>query len=121
MPKASTHPTQPPAAAAAAVYRSEPCTRSFREDLEAHLLGGWVISTPAAFAMGRPVQRSAPAADILNPWHQFPAEHADAWLIYLAAGDLRQLLRWIPHPLPWIGWERSNKLRWYRASRLPLY
>jgi hypothetical protein len=100
-----------PVELAAAVYSREECGASFREDLEAHLLNGYVHSTPTAFVMARPVRSSADEALILDPWHSFPREEQDAWLVVLAASDLASLLPLFPHPLPFIGWEKRNRLR----------
>jgi hypothetical protein len=100
---------------AAAVYQQEECARSFQEDLEAHLLNGYVFSTPAFFVMGRGVLSSAPPREIVDPWVKF--EQADAWLIYLLAGDIGKALQMLPHDLPRIGWERSNKLRFWTLAR----
>jgi len=44
-----------PVERAAQVYQREECASSFQSDLEAHLLNGYVFSTPQAFAMGRPL------------------------------------------------------------------
>jgi hypothetical protein len=99
---------------AARVYEQEPCARPFVEDLEAHLYNGYVFNTPALFVMGRAVISSAEPSLIVDPWHRFPQEKCDAWLVYLAAGDLRSLLAMFPYPLPQIGFERTNKLRFYR-------
>lgn len=100
-----------PVEQAAAVYQKEPCARSFREDLEAHLLNGYVFSTPTAFVMARPIDSTAPPHLAANPWHSF--EKPDAWLIYLGAGDLPSLFRLFPFELPLIGWEKKNRLRFY--------
>jgi hypothetical protein len=99
---------------AARVYELEPCARPFVEDLEAHLFNGYVFNTPDLFVMGRAVDSSAEQSAIVNPWHTFAREQCDAWLVYLAAGDLRQLITLFPYPLPKIGFERINKLRFYR-------
>lgn len=99
---------------AAQVYQQEPCARPFVEDLEAHLFNGYVFNTPDLFVMGRAVDSSAERAVIVNPWHTFDAEQCDAWLVYLAAGDLRKLIELFPYPLPKIGFERINKMRFYR-------
>ena len=77
-----------PAEQAAAVYERETCARSFREDIEAHLLNGYVFSTPTMFIMGRAVDRLAPRELIVDPWHTFPEADRNAWLIYLAAGNV---------------------------------
>lgn len=100
------------------VYEREPCARSFREDLEAHLLHGHVFSTPEYFCMGRAVRRDADAADIVNPWVSFPMAECDAWMVYLVAGDMRAAWSCFPKLLPWVGFERSNRLRWVSFARL---
>lgn len=102
---------------AALVYSREVCARSFKEDLEAHLLHGYVHSTPDFFAMGRAVVSSATPADIVNPWVNWPREECDAWLVYLMAGNLAKATACVPYPLPKIGWERKNVLRFYPADR----
>lgn len=107
-----------PVEKAAAVYNSEPCARSFKEDLEAHLINGYVFSTPELFVMGRAVDSSAPYALVTDPWHVFPPECCDAWLCYLAAGDLRKMPDVIPYELAKIGFERKNILRYYPGARL---
>lgn len=107
-----------PVEQAAKVYETEDCPRTFGEDVEAHLLCGYVFSTPTVFAMGRPVRRDVLASTIVNPYVMFPKDDCDAWLVYLVAGDLREALGYLPYPLPWIGWERGNVLRWYRTERL---
>ena len=100
-----------PVEQAASVYQSEPCVRSFKEDLEAHLIHGYVFSTPAAFVMGRPVQHDAPVELIINPWHVFPTEQCDCWLVYLAAGDISEIRKFQPYPQKYIAWERKNSLK----------
>lgn len=102
-----------PVELAAAVYSREECSATFRQDLEAHLLHGYVHSTPTAFVMARPVSVLADEALILDPWHNFPREEQDAWLIWLAAGDLASLLTLFPYPLPFIGWQKRNALRFH--------
>jgi hypothetical protein len=105
-----------PVELAAAVYEREPCARTFREDLEAHLRRGWVYGRPDFFAMGRPVDSKAERGDIVNPWVQFASP--DAWLVYLMAGDWRRALSLLPYPLPLIGWERGNILRFWSLHSL---
>lgn len=107
-----------PVEQAAHVYETEPCARTFREDLEAHLLNGYVFSTPELFVMGRPVDSSASYKLVTDPWHIFPAETCDAWLCYLAAGDLHKMPAVIPYQLSKIGFERKNVLRYYPVGSL---
>lgn len=102
-----------PVELAAAVYSSEPCARTFKEDLEASLLHGHVHCTPELFVMGRAVVSTAPRDEIVNPWHVFQADKCDAWMIYLAAGNLAKALAFVPFALPLICFERSNSLRFY--------
>lgn len=103
----------------AALYGGAEGGRSFREDLEAHLLNGYVFSTPEVFAMGRAVSSRAGTEAIRDPWHGFAREDCDAWLVYAMAGRVEALLRLIPYPLPLLGWERAgrNGLRFLAAER----
>lgn len=105
-----------PVELAAQVYQREPCARTFKEDLEAHLLHGWVVSTPTAFAMGRIVDSKAEIEDLVNPWVTF--ELGDTWLIYLTAGNLREALDFLPFELPYIAWEKRNVLRLHSLAAL---
>jgi hypothetical protein len=103
---------------AQAVYDSEPCRRGFFEDLLSHLAYGFVFSSPKAFLMGRPVRHDASPEEILNPDVGF--SNPTAWLVYCAAGKsaLDVLVEFEPYPLPFIGWERNNVLRFHRSERL---
>lgn len=101
----------PPVEQAKAVYDREWCARPFEEDLRLHLLNGYVFSTPEVFVMGRPVDSAARPALIVDPSVRF--DDPDAWLVYLLAGNLREALRFIPYPLPKIGLERGNILRFH--------
>lgn len=87
---------------------------TFREELTAHLLHGFVLSTPEAFVMGRPIVKDAPHALQADPWHVFPPDECDCWLVWLAAGDLSAIWRLVPYPLPWLAWaRRDGPLRFY--------
>lgn len=98
------------------VYLEEPCARTFVEDLEIHLLGGYVFSTPSYFIMGRAVNADGTNEQIVDPTYHF--EVADCWHVYLAAGEnpFGEFLRLMPYELPYISWERKNRLRIYRTS-----
>lgn len=98
------------------VYRREPCARSFIEDFEAHLLHGWIFSTPAIFLMARPVRSDSPVDVVLNPF-SLP-DDPDTWHVWLAAGNWREALRLAPFPLPWVSFERRNQLRRYAWNRI---
>lgn len=103
---------------AAKVYDRESCVRSFTEDVELHFLHGFVHSTPDFFIMGRPVVRAAAPALILNPSHPFARAECDAWMVYLAAGDLGKAWQVLPWPLPWLVFERNNELRFVSADAI---
>lgn len=103
---------------AQSVYSKEWCARSFQTDLDLHFRNGYVFSGPDFFIMGRPVNRNAPAKEIVNPACCFL--EPDAWLIYLAAGPgaLSQLLAHEPFILPYFGWERGNVLRFHEREKV---
>jgi len=107
-----------PVEGAARVYEKENSARSFREDLEAHLINGYVFSTPEYFCMGRPVSKTAAHEDIVNPWVDFPRERCDAWMVYLVAGDMKAAWKCFPFPLKWIGFEKNNVLQWHDFQAL---
>lgn len=107
-----------PSEVAASLYGPDGIPGSFRDDLNAHLHHGFVVSTPDAFAMGRPVARVAPHRLHADPWFEFPPESCDAWMIWLAAGEVGDLWRLFPYELPWVGWaRRQGNLRWYEFNR----
>lgn len=98
------------------VYDTEPCARPFDVDLRYHLDYGYVHATPYVFVMARPVRSTSPARDLLSPWIIFP--DPDAWMVWLAAGDLQEMFRLEPFQLPYYVWERNNQLRRYTATRV---
>ena len=98
------------------VYETEPCARTFDEDLRLHLAHGVVISRPDFFVMARPVSTLATPAKIVDPHFQFHAP--DAWHVYLAAGNIPRAWEYLPFHLPWISFERRNVLRFYSLDRL---
>ena len=102
-----------PFAKARRVYETEPCRRTFAEDLDLHFRYGFVFSTPEFFCMGRAVLKDAPEADIVDPGVIFDEDKADAWMIYLFAGDIAKAISIMPWPLEWIILERRNQLRVY--------
>lgn len=107
-----------PVEQAAQVYRQEECARTFREDLEAHLLHGMVFSSPTAFIMVRYVRRDWGPARIVNPWDNDPDAAHDCLHVYLAAGDLKEFFTFPHQYVRWISFERTNILRFYRYNHL---
>lgn len=102
-----------PVLKAAEVYHREACRRTFREDLEAHLLHGFVYSTSDRFVMARPVVVNAPDADIVDPWHNSWDGEPDCWHLYLFSGNMISAFQSAPYKLPWVSFERNNILRRY--------
>jgi hypothetical protein len=92
---------------------------SWLDDLEGHLLHGYVISTPSAFLMGRPVPYGA---DVIDAWEQWDLEECNAWFVWMGVGDPQALLDLMPVPLPWIGWCRIGRdwpeIHWIRTEEL---
>jgi hypothetical protein len=102
---------------ALAVYTREPCARSFREDLEWHLLNGFVFSRPDFFVMGRPVVSQA-APEMIVGQHRFPSGLCDCWHIYLFAGNVARAWDMLPWDLPLVSFERSNVLRFHSLAAM---
>lgn len=108
-----------PVEQAAAVYLSEPCARTFREDLESHLLHGVVFSTPTAFIMARYVARDWPPHRIVDPsQNNTTDDHLDCLHVYLASGDLTEFFTFPHKPCKWVSFERENVLKFYSYERI---
>jgi hypothetical protein len=100
------------------LYRLRP-DMSFEDDLKAHFERGYVVSTPQAFGMARPVRRDWKPGRIGNPWDVEPLETADCWFLWVLAGDLAVAAHWLPCELPWLGFARRGKAaRFVKASAL---
>lgn len=105
---------------ALALYKGD--TRRFTDELEQHFLFGYVVATPEAFAMARPICSDWTAGEIRDIQRVEPLETADTWFIWLLAGKLDVAVRWLPQPLPFIGFARRGSLcrfvAWERLQRL---
>lgn len=104
----------------AAEYYERHMPVTLKDDIETHLLHGYVLSTPEAFAMGRAVRSTADPEDILNPVADTHVEfeEADCWHVHFFAGDLMSLWRFLPYPLPWASFARGAHGRGLRFYRL---
>lgn len=99
------------------VYESEPCARSFEEDLDWHLENGFVFSRPDFFVMGRPVLSSA-SRELIVGQCRFPSVLCDCWHVYLMAGNIAPAWAMLPWELPWMSFERGNVLRFHKLASI---
>lgn len=100
------------------LYERHP-TMDIYADLEAHFRFGYVVATPQAFALARPVRKDWPASRLANPFDVEPLESADCWFLWALAGNLSVAARWLPCELPWLGFARRGKAaRFVQASSL---
>jgi hypothetical protein len=104
---------QTPYEQAAALY---PDNEDFQADLLPHLVSGYVISSPTLFAMFRPVDSTAAPEILANPWCTFAKP--DAWFIWMVAGDVNEIYKRMPYPLPLLGASRFGQpVRFYPLKR----
>lgn len=105
---------------AARVYELEPCARTFAEDLEWHLVNGFVFSRPDFFVMGRPVVSTVATFDPgkIVGLHRFPSSLCDCWHVYLMAGNVARAWDMLPWELPLVSFERGNVLRVHRLAAI---
>jgi hypothetical protein len=92
----------------------------FQEELEAFLLKGFVLATPDAFLMGRPVPKGF---EIQSVWDNLPeGQEVNSWLVWCGCGNAGRLLAMAPFELPWIGWVRQGRdwreTHWVSTARL---
>lgn len=100
------------------VYQSEPCARTFEQDLRLHFQFGFVFSTPDFFVMGRPVMKDWIESVIVDPMKLLQPMQCDCWHVHTFAGNLSKAWGILPYPLPFISFERKNELRFYRLDAL---
>jgi hypothetical protein len=93
---------------------------TFREDLEAHLLNGYVISTPETFAMGRPCPKGA---EVFGPWRQWPAADVRFYFRMVRSGRAFRAGRACACRIFWLGWVRLGRewpeIHWMRDGGFP--
>ena len=110
--------SQPAIFEARAVYDREPTHRTFREDLDLHLIHGYVFNLPDVFIMGRPVNSKAEQNQILDPLYPFKLHEQDCWHVFLYAGNLTKAFTFLPYWLPYCSFERDDTLRVYSTTIL---
>lgn len=102
----------------AELYVRHPQERSFDFYLNWHLRYGYVFSTPTLFVMGRATIKDAPIE-----LHEITPDLPNCWYLHALAGDPCEAWRFLPYPLPWVGFERldgtgQRVARYYPSSTL---
>ena len=98
-----------PVEKAAQNYQQIETDRSFREDLEAHLLHGMVLSTPTCFIMCRWVSSQWEPWRMADPLYN-PDGVKDCIYVYLASGDMKEFFT-LPHnSAKWVAFSRRGRL-----------
>lgn len=90
-------------------------------DLLSHLHAGYVFVTPQAALMGFRCRSSdvIAARDCggnLQPWQA--EEDGDCWFVWLAVGDIADLIRFIPRPAKFVAFSRRNVIKCYRFEEI---
>lgn len=103
---------------AQAIYLLEESTTTFLAELALHLENptGYVFKTPTMFCLARPVASRGNEDEILNARIIYPRESWDAWFLAVYAGDVTEILRQVPFRLPLYGWQKRNRLRFWKAE-----
>jgi len=96
--------------------------RSFFEDFDLHLSdpSASLVSTPNSFVLCRPINLYQEYKLNKGP---FSTNHPDCLWIYVLTGSFKEdLLRILAKEnykhLPYIGWERNNKPRYYSTKKI---
>jgi len=107
-----------PSIQARRIYDREDTFRSFKDDLDLHLLNGYVISTPELFVMARPVPRIAARNAICDPAVTWPTYYCSCWHVHIYAGKLPLLFTLLPYELPYGSFQKRDRLRFYTLNQL---
>ena len=107
-----------PAVQARLVYDREPSYCTFKDDLELHMINGYVISTPEILIMARPVDIRAKADIVQDPACHFPENEWNCWHVHLVAGKLPLLFTFLPFRLPYGSFNKRGKLKYYPLKQL---
>ena len=76
-----------------------------------------IIRTPQYVVFAKEAVRWMSDDELRNPAVPLPAGTvADAWYIYCLVGSACNFLAFEPYALPYVGWHRRGRLRWYRTK-----
>lgn len=91
-------------------YQKEPQNVPFEDYLEWHFRNGFVFSTPDMFVMGRAIHITEGNEELtqsdIDGFKRWPSEEQNAWYVHMFSGDLSQLFKYMPYPLPMLAFER---------------
>lgn len=100
-------------------HEADNSPRYFADDIGLHLFGGYVYSTPTAFILFRHVPHDAPVELIVNPENVFEDADCDCLHVYLAAGDLAEIVSvLLGYSREFTCFERRGKLRCFATPKL---
>lgn len=92
-----------------------------QHDLDAHLARGYIFKTPDAMLMGFRC-RSDDIRQAIHDRGTINIEQADeagcCWFVWLAVGDIVDLLRFVPRPAEYVAFSRRGQLRIWRMAEL---
>lgn len=97
-----------PAEKAAQQYQIMECDRTFLQDLESHMLHGYVLSNNRCFILCRYVSRNWNLDDMADPDHN-PPGNLDCIYMYLAVGDIKEFFTFPHQPVKWVAFSRRGK------------
>lgn len=101
------------------LYVTQPCGRTFEQDVATFLRIGVVFSTGTAFLMAKPVPSPMVSTSFIYADPEAVADRSicDTWLIWIAAGDMGEFFRFAPFRLDWLAWARKGVIRWHSFNR----
>lgn len=101
-----------------AAMRLYPTVEAFHHDLQMFARLHRVIITPGAFILAKAVRRDTDPSLLKDIFYRDPEDEADAWFIWAAAGDLREILNVDTLGKEWVGFARRRIVRWRRIDHL---
>ena len=87
------------------------------KDLSAYMAHGCVYITPNSLLVFKPVKKDS----YVRPCDQWDVRDPNAWYVQAIIGRVKDLIKYIPYDLPYIGWERGvkqNPLKWFDFNSL---
>lgn len=86
--------------------------------ISAHVYHGYIFSGPGFLCMGKAAPAGADPELLRDPWHEFEPAACNAWWLHWIEGEPAAMLKFFPHPMPWVLYERRGQIRRRRWDRL---